>query len=269
MLHANPLMTDIDVNHWRNLQLLLLDSAKTKPRIVLIHEDGELLKFVHSKRIDIVRNVDRVDNPHAVAEKVYRANQGTADFVVVFERRGADSYFAEFQESWKAEEDLDEFVHRQFALLDEYADSIVTFPHSARETLGLQWRVGASYEDVVAAVGRFVPRNSSVVFGIFEGGTVWATLVLRFDADQRVTVVTTVDPSELGAGDSREAVAGEVVDWVNRRYGPCSIGLFTDLEGARAFLSSKDKTSTIRDLLGKGQLVANPIPESLSALLTV
>jgi hypothetical protein len=269
MLHAYPLMADIDVNHWRNLQSLLLDSAKAKPRIILIHEDGELLKFVHSQRIDIVRNVDRVDNPHEVAEKVYRSNEGNADFVVVFERKGADSYFAQFQESWKAEEDLDEFVHRQFALLDEYADSIVTYPRSARETLGLQWRVGAGYEDVKAAVGRFVPQNSSVVFGILEGLAVWATLVLRFDADRRVTVVTTVDPTELGAGDSREAVAGEVVDWVNRRYGPCSIGLFTALESAKAFLSSKDKRATIRDLLRKDLLLANPIPESLSALLTV
>ena len=28
MLHAYPLMADIGVNHWRNMQALLLDSAK-------------------------------------------------------------------------------------------------------------------------------------------------------------------------------------------------------------------------------------------------
>ena len=40
MLHENPLMLDIDVDHWRNLQALLLDSAKERRRIVVIHEDG-------------------------------------------------------------------------------------------------------------------------------------------------------------------------------------------------------------------------------------
>ena len=146
MLHAYPWMADIDVNHWRNMQSLLLESAKEKLRIILIHENGELLKFVHSQKAEIVRKVDRVEDPHAVAEQVYQDNPGQADFVVVFERRAVDRYFAQFQDTWRADEDLDAFVHRQFALMDEYPDGIVTYPGPARTQLGLQWRVGASYE---------------------------------------------------------------------------------------------------------------------------
>jgi hypothetical protein len=263
MLHAYPLMADIDVNHWRNLQSLLLESAKGKRRIILIHENGELLKFIHSRREEIVRNVDRVDHPREVAEKVYRDNEDKADFVVVFERNAVDRYTAQFQDTWKPDEDLDEFVHRQFTLMHEFADGIVTYPRPARETLGLQWRIGASYEEVKAAVDEFIPPNSTVVFGIFEGNALWATLVLQFDADRRANVVTTVDPSELTTSEGRESIATDIVAWVNRKYLPCSLGLFVDLESAKTLISSQDKLATIRDLAEQRKLIADPIPEPL------
>lgn len=264
MLHSNVLMADIDVNHWRNLQALLLESAKGKRRIILIHENGELLKFVHSQRAEIVRNVDRVDQPHAVAEQVYRANADNADFVMVFERRAADRFFAQVQDAWNAAEDLDEYVHRTYATMDEYPDGIVTYPGPARATLGLQWRIGASYEDVKAAVERFVPPSSTIVFGVFEGNALWASLVLGFDADRRAQVVTTVDPSELSARSGRATIAKDVVAWVNRKYAPCSLGLFMDLDSSRALLSSQDKLATLRDLASKDQLLADPFPASLT-----
>src|SRR5271157_2322801 len=119
-------MADIDVTHWRNLQVLLLESAKQKRRIIMIHENGKLLKFVHSHREEIVRNVDRVDQPHAAAETVYRANAGKVDFVAVFERRAFDQYFGRVQDTWSADEDLDEYVHRMYAMIDEYPDGLVT-----------------------------------------------------------------------------------------------------------------------------------------------
>lgn len=266
MLHPYVWMADIDVNHWRNLQALLLESAKGKRRIILIHENGELLKFVHSQRADIVRNVDRVDQPRQVAEEVYRANADKADFVMVFERQAVDRFFGQAQDTWRADEDLDEYVHRMLAMMDEYPDGIVTYPGPARTMLGLQWRVGASYEDVKAAVGRFVPPNSTVVFGILEGDALWATLVLGFDADKSVNVITTADPSQLTASSGQEAISKDVVAWVNRKYLPCSLGLFMDLDGARALLSSQDKLATIRDLIGKGRLLADPLPESLTQL---
>ena len=267
MLHENPLMVDIDVDHWRNLQALLLESAKGRRRIIVIHEDGEILKFVHSQRAEIVKPVDRVDDPHAVAERVYRANEDKADFVAVFERRAFDRYFAEFQDTWRPDEDLDVFVHRTYALIDKYPDGIVTYPGPARSTLGLQWRVGASYEDVKAAVDRFVAPDSTVVLGVFEGDALWATLVLRFDADHRADVVTTVDVSQLAPASGRDDAAAGVVAWVSRTYPPCSLGLFTDLAGARALLASGDKAAVLRGLAGEGRLVADPVPVGLAQLL--
>lgn len=266
MFHENPWMADTNVDHWRNLQALLLDSAKEKRRIILIHENGELLKFVHTQRADIVRNVDRVDIPHEVARQVFLDNPGKADFVAVFERRAFDRYFGQFQDTWKPEEDLDEFIHRTYALMDEYPDGIVTYPGPARTKLGLQWRVGASYEEVKAAVQKFIPAKSTVIFGIFEGDALWATLVLGFDADLRTKVVTTADPTEIKAGPWRET-AKELVAWTNRKFPPCSLGVFMDLTGATMFLSSKDKLAVLKDIAGRGKLLVDPAPESLTKLL--
>lgn len=264
MLHAYPLMADIDVNHWRNLQSLLLESAKGKRRIILIHENGELLKFVHSKREEINCTVDRVDNPHEVAKKVYHDNEGKADFVVVFERSAVDRYTARFQDTWRVDEDLDEFVRRQYTMMEEFRDGIVTYPRPARETLGLQWRIGTSYNEVKAAVNKYVEPDSTVVFGIFAGDSLWTTLVLHFDRDRRVNVITTVDPSELTVNQGQEAIAQEVVSWVNCKYPTCSIGLFTDLDSARGFISSENKGATLRQLTEQGKLIADPFPGSLT-----
>jgi hypothetical protein len=264
MLHAYPWMADIDVNHWRNLQSLLLDSAKGKRRIIVIHENGEILKFVHSKREEINRTVDRVDNPQEAARKIYQDNEGKADFVVVFERNAVDRYTGQFQDTWRADEDLDEFVRRQYTMMDEFADGIVTYPNPARETLGMQWRVGASYDQVQAAVNQFVEPETTAVFGIFESDALWATLVLHFDGDRKINVITTVDPSQLSLQGDREAIAKEIVNWVNGRYPTCSIGLFTDLEGARNFITSPDKATTLRELQEQGNLIADPFPGSLT-----
>jgi hypothetical protein len=263
MLHQDPLMLDIDVEHWRNLQELLLDSAKERRRIAVIHEDGEIEKFVHSHRREIVKSVEWVDDPHAVAERVYRDNADRVDFVAVLERRAFDEYFGRFQATWSADEDIDEFVHRTYELLDQYPDGIVTYPGPAREVLGLQWRLGATFDQVKHAIEQHVPPSSTVVFGVFDGDRLWTTLVVGFDGDLRASVVTTVDTSRLTVGQDRNTIADEVVGWVNGRYGPCSLGLFTSLEGARRFLEAEDKMSALQELMEQEDLIADPLPATL------
>ena len=88
MLHENPLMADIDVDHWRNLQSLLLESAKEKRRIIVIHENGKILKFAHSAKAAVVRPISVITDAHKDAEAIYDANVATTDLVVVIERAG-------------------------------------------------------------------------------------------------------------------------------------------------------------------------------------
>lgn len=267
MLHENPLMVDIDVDHWRNLQSLLVTSAKTRRRIVVIHEDGEILKFVHSRREPIVRNVERIDDAQEAAERIYRANADKVDFVVVYERDAFDQYFAGVQEGWHYGEDLDSYVHRTYAMLDDFADGIATYPGPARSQLGLQWHVGARYEDVQAAVQHFVAPESTLLAGVFDGDTLWTTLVLHFDADRRADVVTTVDPSQIEA-TGREAVIEAAIAWAEERYGRCDLAAFlADADTARALLAASDKLAAGRDAVARGSLILSRVPASLAGFL--
>jgi hypothetical protein len=267
MLHENPLMVDIDVDHWRNLQTLLVTSAKTRRRIIVIHEDGEILKFVHSKREDIVRNVDRIDDPQAAAERIYRANADKVEFVVVYERDAFDQYFAGVQEGWHYGEDLDVYVHRMYAMLDDFSDGIATYPGPARSQLGLQWHIGVRYEDVEAAVQRFITPESTLVAGVFAGDALWTSLVLHFDADRRVDVVTTIDPSLIEA-TGRDSIIEAVIAWAEERYGRCDLAAFlTDEATARALLAASDKLTAGREALARGALIVSRVPAALAAFV--
>lgn len=267
MLNPKAPMVDIDVGHWRNLQALLLDPASARPRIVVIHEDGEILKFAHSEGAGVIRNVERVEDARTAAEEIYRANSEAVEFVAVFERRAMDRFFAEVQDSWSSDDDVDEFVHRMYSALDKYPDGIATYPDSPGMTLGLQWRVGANYEEVEGAISRYIAPNSTAVFGIFEDDALWASLVLGFDSDGKVSLITTADPSEVDFGGDPRSTARELVEWANGKFSPCSLGLFVDLGDAKTFLASRDKAATLRDLASKDKLIADPAPKPLSQKL--
>jgi hypothetical protein len=268
MLHENPLMSDINVDHWRNLQDLLLDSAKEKRRIIVIHDDGEIRKFVHSQRVDIDRSVvNRITRPQEDARRIFEANPGKADFIVILDRRSVSQYFGRVQDTWKSTEDLDEYVHRMFATLDDYPDGIVAYPGPARSALGLQWRLGASYEQVKQAVNLFIPPRSTAIFGLFSENELWASLILSFDENKRVNVIATADTTAVTAAGDWRNKAREMVSWANSKFSPCSLGLFTTVEDARAFLAGSDKLSALRKIAGDGRLLAEPAPVSVTRLL--
>jgi hypothetical protein len=263
MLHKDVLMQDIDVAQWRNAQQLILDSAKERRRIVVLHDAGKVRKVAHSADLAVVGAPDNADDPAGLAKRLYDDNAGSVDFVAVFERRAFDEYFARVQNSWDIDEELDGFVQRTYALLDEFPQGMVTYPRPARETLGLQWRLGASRDEVIAAAQAFVPAGSTVVLGVFDEGALWASLVLTFDDNHSVTSVTTVDPSEVStAGDMRSATA-RVVDWVQAKFGPCSMGLFLERSAAEQFLAAADKSHALRRAAAAGALVLSPVPPAL------
>ena len=267
MLHENPLMTDIDVDHWRNLQALMLDSAKGKRRIIVIHDNGEIEKFAHSAKAAILKPIDRITNPKADAETIYKANSAVVDFVMVVERKASDAYFRAVQDAWTPQDDIDVYVNRSYRLMEGYAEGIVTYPGPASTQLGLQWRLGAGFDQIAAAVKAFGEPERSAVLGVFDKNTLWATLVLHFDANMRIDVVTTADPTDITLSDSKDATAAAVVDWVGEHYGKVCLGLFVDLADAKRFLATKDKLSAFIELQKAGALISKPVTAGISALI--
>jgi hypothetical protein len=267
MLHQDVSMQDIDVAQWRNAQTLLLDSAKERRRIVVLHDDGMVRKVAHSHGTRVRSAPSQLGNALDGARALYDANRGNVDFVAVFERRAFDAYFAAVQDSWDIDEDLDAFVQRTYALLDEYPDGMVTYPGRARSNLGLQWRLGASRETVLAAVQRFVAPGSSVILAVIDGEHLWASLVLTFDVDRKIVSATTVDTAELTAVGRPADVADAVLGWAIARGLTCSLGLFLQRRVAEELLSSDNKSAVLRDALADGRAVLDPAPPMLVSVL--
>lgn len=255
MLHKDVLMADIDVDHWRNAQSLLLSSAKAARRLVVIHEHGAVLKFRHTVGEPCEGAVETVENPHTLARELYELNRDKVDFVVVMERQAVDSYFAQVQNSWEIDEDLDSYVQRTYAAFDDYPDGIVTYPGPARQVMGMQWNTGVSLKEMNAAVRAMVPPETTVFLGVHDGDSLWASLVLDFDAEHKVTSITTVDPSLVDIAGARDVVAGNVEGWLRSLGKSLSITLVLDRDDAGSFLaaSASDKARKVIELVAAGR----------------
>lgn len=262
MLATDPRMQDIDTDQWRTLQSLLTVSAKARPRIIVLHEDGVVQKLAHSQGAGITGRIDTVDDPAAVARQLFEANSANTDFVAVFDRTAVDAYYARLQDSWKVDEDLDVYVHRSLELLDEFASGLVTHPGPARTQLGLQWRLGGSYEQIQDAVGRFVEPNSFAVFGAVADGRLDASLVLGFDGDRKICTITTAQPARISAR-SRADIATQVVEQVGTAHGAVSLGLFVDRTDAERLVREGVSVAALRDLAAVGALSLDPAPPAL------
>jgi hypothetical protein len=245
MLHETVRMTDIDVDHWRNLQSLLLVSAKARPRIVVIHEQGEVLSVAHSGGERVTGAPLQIEDPPTVARGLHEANSDV-DLVAVFERDAVDSHFAAMGASWNPDEDLDDWVRRLYGTLDRDDDGIVTHPGPASQQLGLQWRIGVSYAQLHSAVERHVAADSSVAFAVLDHQEVWATLVVGFDDDQRVTVTTTADPSAPLSGSTDEILDG-LIALAQERHGPCALAVAIERADAEALLRDGVTEAALRE----------------------
>lgn len=267
MLHRNVLMADIDVDQWRNAQSLLLRSAKAARRIVVIHEDGVLRKLAHTTGAPIAGHVETVADPRSVARSLYEANQATTDFVLVFERDAVDSYFAQIQDGWNVEDDLDVFVQRTYAAIDDYPDGMVTYPEPARSRLGLQWRTGSSLEQVVRAARALVRPGTTAVLGVHDDGRLWTSLVLDFDDEWEITSITTADPSLVDIVGEREAVLDRLTAHCESSGKTVSLAISFERGAVERFLGTghEDKASLFRDLLQEDKVSVGRIPVATAA----
>lgn len=256
MLHQDVLMADIDVDQWRNSQALVLRSAKAARRLVVIHDHGRVVKFRHTSGQAVVGKVDVVEDPHALARSLYETNADLVDFVVVMERDAVDTYFAQIQDAWDIEADLDAFVQQTYAALDGFPDGIVTYPGTARDTLGLQWRIGASLPEVEEAVRRTVAPGTTAILGAHDGTDLWASLLLDFDADWQITSITTADPSRVDIAGARDEVLRRLVAWQRGEGKTVSLGLLLDRDAAEEFLATPaaEKGALLARLAGARRL---------------
>lgn len=256
MLSKDVLMEDIDVDQWRNAQDLLLESAKEKKRIIILHDDGVIRKCQHTDGIPVIGAPERIINPEKQAKKLYEDNKDNVDFVAIFERKAFDDYFSKVQESWVIDEPLDSFIHRTYELLDQYPDTMLTYPGPAKDTLGLQYRLGIRRNEALVMANKWLIPDSSLLLGIYDEGGLWTSLVLTFDKNMDVTELTTVDAERMDTKGSMKEVTARGLDWMAKHHKSRAIALVWTRKAFDEFRNASDKENSVRQALISGDAIA-------------
>lgn len=118
----------------------------------------------------------------------------------------------------------------------------------ADQTLGLQWKLGASHDEVVAAAEALVTPDSSVVLAVHDAGALWTSLILRFDEDRKVISIGTADPSLVDIHGDRAEVTQRLVTFANGREGNVKLVVSCTKEAAERFLEAQDKAAVVAEL---------------------
>jgi hypothetical protein len=255
MLSKDVLMEDIDIDQWRNAQNLLLESAKEKRRIIILHDQGIIRKCEHTEGCPVSGAPDRIVDAQAQAKQLYEDNRDSVDFVAIFERHAFDEYFSRVQGSWIVDEPLDSFVQRTYALLDCYANQLVTYPGPARTRLGLQYRLGVTRNEAAVLADRWLKPESSLLLGVYEENRLWASLVMTFDGQMNVTELTTVDAERVDIHGAMEEVVARCLQWTAEHHQPEAVALVWTRQAFEQFRQASDKESAVRHALLSGEAV--------------
>lgn len=255
MLHRNVHMLDINVDQWRAAQRLVLRSGKRTPRIVIIHDHGEVQKARFWDGRPVPGVPATVRDAGALARRLHEDHRDEVDFVMVIDRDAMDEYFARMQDSWRVTTDLDEFVSHAYALLDEYPTGIAVWPGTASSQLGMQWRFGATRDQVLTWVRERVEPDSWVVLGAHKDQRLEASLLLHFDEELELDSITTADPERVDLSGERAVVLGRVVDGLRGGGGRVRFALSAEMPVAQELLAAGDKRAVIAAHRGEVSLV--------------
>ncbi len=256
MLDPYVTMLDIDVDQWRNAQSLLLRSARALRRVILLHDQGRVVKCRDTSGATVSGAPTVVTDPTETARSLYQANPGV-DFVAVMDRDSVDSFFARAQDMWTMDQDLDDYVTGCYRLLDEPGCGIVTYPGRASGNLGLQWRLGVSHEAVEAGLAAVASPGGTVVLGVEAEDCLWSSLILDIGDGGKIVAVTTADPSLVDIHGDRRRLADRLVEWQRGRGKRVDFALVFALEAVRAFLAGgmEDKARLWSAGLADGSIV--------------
>jgi hypothetical protein len=267
-------MVDININHWGYLQSKLVRSGREKERIIIIHEKGKILKFIHSHGKSIRRIIDKITDPFKDAENVYEANKDLIEYVIIVDRDAVNEYFAEVQESWNPNESIVEYTIRMRRLLNKYYEKgvIVTYPSKPTDYLGWVPTIKINYDAIVEFVNTYILPNSLVALFIFANQKLKASLILGFNKNLRIDLITSTDilrPLKIEEHDWKQGYK-DLITIIESKIGKkCSIGIFIEEEILDNIIQKGGiEFQRVIDALKQDKLLLYPITDKLRTILS-
>ncbi len=227
MIHRDVEIADLAPLTWRNLGLIMpIDELAGRhigsDRVLSILHRGGVLLNVNAPPGIIVPALDRIDNPKAVAQRLYESLPGL-ERVQIFDKDRLAAYSDSVQRlDWQTLSSGD-FYWRAWQLAEADPVGLCYYPVDKSP-----WR---RYPiEAVRQLVAHTPDGRTLVLGIYDQQTPWFTLIVRVNAGQ-ITLLTTferlkpygIDPLVI---PTNAEDAQRVLPLVTKHIGPVHHALF-------------------------------------------
>lgn len=269
MLSPDVLIQDIDAKGWANL-FSLMDRAtvykilgdtpkprREKTRLFIIHQGNTVLKAHHSRDGSILHRFrwSGPDDLEAIAR------QENVDRVTVLSRGVIGSIHEKFQSRTQIGED---YVRQLFHIFDAVRDEM----QSGLKIYPAHKIPNAGYESLKQMFNIFIPKNSTIVFYLFDENSVWTSVIIG---------VSEHDYDLLTSHDSLLADGFTFNDWkrdykrileaVEKKFRQPGMAMFADLKSFARIMRSKKPLNALTAAQKSGDVILDPLPMRIKTLL--
>ncbi|HHV62857.1 MAG TPA: hypothetical protein GXX51_09490 [Firmicutes bacterium] len=261
MLDRNIMVLDIDHQQWRRLYDLIWGPYRGRQRIYVLHDGGRVRKVYHSLLGSLPASGVSVSDPRSCGKEL--AEKYDADETVIIERGKLRRLYAMWENSFKQDEDFDEYLSWFFNMIGEAQDGAVYIYTRVPNLRGI------TYEGLRNILTR-LPDGRTAVLSIFHGREVWASLIVG-KAGGRVNLVTTTDAlvSDGLVITEWKKNYKDILRLVKAKFGWPYLGVFTTREEFERIWRAEDQAAAVRQSFLRGNLILDPVPLEINLAMAL
>lgn len=256
MLAENVMIVDIDPWQCRRFYELIRPVRESRGTVYVIHEQGKVLKAVHTRGIPV--KVERVEDPVKLARELYQSY--LSDAVVIWEKGSLNKYFVEIQRTYREKQDFDDYLLEIFQLLhrESYSRDLVSYRGEEKGAGLYDFNLFRNF------ITTRVPDNSTLILGVFENNTVWCSWIVGVKGG-KIVLISTFDSlitEGLRIRNWRNDYK-QVLNLVSKKFFSPWLGLFMDKDVFEELMRTEDKLSYLGRELASRKIIGEPLKISL------
>jgi hypothetical protein len=235
VLNKNCKISHLNALHWRRLSELSL-AHRQQARIFLLHEKGKVLRVWKTGLGDLPLGSESIQDPQAAADALRAAHPEVAE-AWVLDPESFASGMAQIQSEASYETERDVFELFDF-------DQRMKMPgHAISPKRDLIWNA-MPLRRIQRFVDKMLPQSCSFVLGVFDGDTLWASLLVQFE-DKKIVAISTTDA--LPAEDVKDIVGRDqhpfFLSVVANTFRRPAFGWFVEKENFVQWMKASDEES--------------------------
>lgn len=238
---------ELDPDQWGRLYNLLIKPNRASTGLFILHDEGRIVTVTPAFAQKQLGLPPEIDDPEVAAAELY-STWGRGP-VGVFERTALKQVFDRIQRARNNGDDIFTFLIK---LADELASEpgMVLEPNPFSPWRGVSPALPRAIARAVAPEGK-----ASVLFGIYDEGGLYLSLLLGFENGQ-LTLITTLPPAPSA---DRAADQARLLALAEATFAPVALGIFCPLSVVEANGISPHSMRGWLAAEQRGELVATPV----------